>query len=398
MTDIRMLRKPHPPTCPNHPYTQGGVRTLALHADGRRAVSGGGLYDATLRVWDLDTGECLRVLKGRTLLEVNSVAVCPDGRHAVSGGDSMGWFLRDKLRVWDLDTGKCLRVLKGHTWEVHSVAVYADGNRAVSATGGYGGDHTLRLWDLNTGNCLRVLEGHTWEVTSVAVCPDGHRVVSGSNDRTLRIWDLDTGACLHVLKGHTGFVRSVALCADGRAISGGDDNALRAWDLNTGQCLGIWFGASHFTALALGPLPAHGCTRIVAGGWDGSVNFFELMPPGTLTRATLATWSPTAALLATTFDTGVITLQQWHTSSAQLEPLARYTRTGAPISSLSFSLDGTRLQVLTTDNTERILDATTLQPASPPTCAWADPRDISPDGRWREVIRDGRLVVKPVKV
>jgi WD40 repeat protein len=31
-------------------------------SDGRRVVSGS--YDKTLRVWDVDTGECVRELKG----------------------------------------------------------------------------------------------------------------------------------------------------------------------------------------------------------------------------------------------------------------------------------------------------------------------------------------------
>jgi hypothetical protein len=49
------------------------------------------------------------------------------------------------------------------------------------------------------------------------------------------------------------------------------------------------------------------------------------MPPGPLTRTTLATWSPTHSFIAAVLDTDAITLHQWHASSAQLEPLARFT-------------------------------------------------------------------------
>ena len=121
------------------------------------------------------------------------------------------------------------------------------------------------------------------------------------------------------------------------------------------------------------------------------------MPPGPLTCTALATWSPTRPLVATALDTGTVAVHQWHASSAQLEQLARSAPTGAPISSLRFSLDGTRLQVLTSDNPEHILDAATLEPAPPPTCAWAEPLSTSPDGAWRAVIRDGRLVVEAAK-
>jgi WD40 repeat protein len=137
-----------------------------------------------------------------------------------------------------------------------------------------------------------------------------------------------------------------------------------------------------------------GRARIVVGYDDGSVHFFELMPPGPLTRTTLATWSPTDAIVATALDTGSVVLHQWHAISAHLEELARLGTSGASVASLCFSADGTRLQVLTADGTERILDATTLQPDSPPVCAWSAPLTISPDGAWRALIRDGRLVVE----
>ncbi|MGB8298271.1 MAG: WD40 repeat domain-containing protein, partial [Polyangia bacterium] len=275
-----------------------------------------------------------------------------------------------------------------------SVALHADGRRAVTGSA----DKTLRVWDLDTGACLRTLKGHTWSVNSVALHADGRRAVTGSDDDTVRVWDLDTGACLRTLQGHTGWVKSVVLHADGRrAVTGSADKTLRVWDLDTGACLGTWFGADTFRGVDLGKPLTHGRACIASGCDDGSVHFFELMPPGPLTRNTLATWSPTHPLLATVLDTGAVTLQQWHASSAHLEELVRSAPSSAPISSLRFSLDGTRLQVLTTDNTEHILDATTLQPAPPPTCAWSEPLSTSPDGAWRAVIRDGRLVVEAAK-
>jgi WD40 repeat protein len=172
---------------------------------------------------------------------------------------------------------------------------------------------------------------------------------------------------------------------------------VRVWDVDTGACLGAWFGASFLNALALGEPLANGRTRIAAGCVDGSVNFFELMPPGPLTRTTLTTWSPTTVLLAIALDTGAVVLHQWHASFVHLEELARLAPSGTPITALRFSLDGTRLQVVTADTTEHILDATTLQPTPPPVCAWSSARDSSPDGAWRAVIRDGRLVVEAAK-
>jgi WD domain, G-beta repeat len=43
---------------------------------------------------------------------------------------------------------------------------------------------------------LRRFEGHENAVTSVAVLADGRRALSASDDRTLRLWDLETGVAL----------------------------------------------------------------------------------------------------------------------------------------------------------------------------------------------------------
>ena len=54
--------------------------------------------DRTARVWDAETGQELRCLRGHDNW-VESVTYSPDGRHLVTGS-------RDHtVRVWDADTG-----------------------------------------------------------------------------------------------------------------------------------------------------------------------------------------------------------------------------------------------------------------------------------------------------
>src|SRR5271165_4544358 len=120
---------------------------------------------------------------------VMHVAALPDGR-ALSASDD------NTLRLWDLASGECLRVLEGHSGPVTHVAALA-GGCALSASD----DRHLRLWDLVSGECLRVLEGHSRRVNHVAALP-GARALSASDDRHLRLWDLASGECLRVLEGH----------------------------------------------------------------------------------------------------------------------------------------------------------------------------------------------------
>ena len=261
-------------TCPGGPLLRilahdGHVLSLAVSADGRRAVCGerdGG----TAQVWDLDTGELVGTLTGHER-RVLGVAVSADGRRAVSGGDG------GTVRVWDLDTGELVRTLTGHGRRVNSVAVSADGHRAVS-----GGDGTVRMWDLDTGELVHTLtrQPNRLHEEPVAVSADGRRAVSGGDGGTVRVWDLDTGELVRTLTGDEEEVRSVAVSADGRrAVSGGGHGmfsagggTVRVWDLETGELVRVLTG--HDSWMIPLALSADGRRAVSAGG--GTVRVWDL--------------------------------------------------------------------------------------------------------------------------
>jgi small GTP-binding protein len=239
----------------------GPVWCVALNSDGTRAVSGSG--DKTVRVWDTQTGRCLRQLEGHTAA-VYGVALNSDSTLAVSGS------VDKTVRVWDTQTGRCLRKLEGHTSSVYGVALNSDGTRAVSGSL----DKTVRVWDTQTGCCLRMLEGHTHTVRCVALNSDGTLAVSGSGDKTVRVWDTQTGRCLRTLEGHTDEVWCVALNSDGtRAVSGSREKTVRVWDTQTGRCLRQLEG--HTDAVTGVALSSDG-TRAVSVTADGVARLWTL--------------------------------------------------------------------------------------------------------------------------
>jgi small GTP-binding protein len=199
------------------------VLSVAWSPNGRRAVSGAA--DKTVRLWDVETGGCLRVLEGHSG-EVNCVAWSPDGHRALSvAADGIG-------RLWDVETGRCLHVTAANPTGVRSVAWSPDGGRAVSGAD----DHTVRLWDTETGRCLRVLEGHSASVIGVAWSPDGRRALSSADDQTVRLWEVETGRCLRVLEGHSASVCSVAWSPDGHGVfSAAANGVMRVWDLTDSE-------------------------------------------------------------------------------------------------------------------------------------------------------------------
>jgi len=177
------------------------------------------------------------------------------------------WLRRRNRPEATLDA--CLMTLEGHAHRVRAVALTPDGRRAVTG----GEDETAKVWDLETGACLLTLEGHTHRVWAVAVTPDGRRAVTASNDRTAKAWDLSTGMCLRTLEGHSGNVEAVAVTPDGRrAVTRSLDRTIGLWDLETGQEVACLIGEGPMRGCAVGPNGA-----IVAGDEAGNVYLLELV-------------------------------------------------------------------------------------------------------------------------
>jgi F-box/WD-40 domain protein MET30 len=89
--------------------------------------------------------------------------------------------LDNTIKIWDLNTGKCLRTLFGHVQGIWGLAF--DKLRIVSGSH----DKTLRVWDTESGKCLYALEGHNGPVTAVALSDT--RIVSAADDGEVKIWD-----------------------------------------------------------------------------------------------------------------------------------------------------------------------------------------------------------------
>ncbi|KAI8461714.1 WD40-repeat-containing domain protein [Phakopsora pachyrhizi] len=88
------------------------------------------------------------------------------------------------VRLWDLRTGSCLKVLGEHSSLVGLLGLSP--NRLVSAAA----DSTLRIWDPLDGISKQELRGHLGAITCFS--HDQFRVISGA-DRTLKLWNPSNG-------------------------------------------------------------------------------------------------------------------------------------------------------------------------------------------------------------
>jgi WD40 repeat protein len=87
-------------------------------------------------------------------------------------------------RIWDVDNGRELTVLRGHDDSIRGVAWSPDGRRLATAShdrkSGLG--RRIRRRDHIVGTYVKAIEGVSWS-------PDGRRIASASRDKVCRIWD-----------------------------------------------------------------------------------------------------------------------------------------------------------------------------------------------------------------
>jgi F-box/WD-40 domain protein MET30 len=154
-----------------------------------------GSYDSTIKIWDIDTGECIRSLRGHTS-GIRTLQF--DDTKLISGS------MDKTLRVWNWRTGECIATYQGHTGGI--VGLHFEGN--ILASGSV--DRTVKIWNFEDKStfCLR---GHKDWVNAVRVDSASRTVFSASDDCTVRLWDLDTKRTIRIFEGHVGQVQQVVL-------------------------------------------------------------------------------------------------------------------------------------------------------------------------------------------
>ncbi|KAG2458892.1 LIS1 protein, partial [Polypterus senegalus] len=137
------------------------------------------------------------------------------------------------IKVWDYETGDFERTLKGHTDSVQDISFDQTGKLLASCSA----DMTIKLWDFQGFECIRTMHGHDHNVSSVAIMPNGDHIVSASRDKTIKMWEVATGYCVKTFTGHREWVRMVRPNQDGTLIaSSSNDQTVRVWVVATKEC------------------------------------------------------------------------------------------------------------------------------------------------------------------
>ncbi|KAK1756384.1 hypothetical protein QBC47DRAFT_299091 [Echria macrotheca] len=183
----------------NWKYGRCSIRTLKGHTNGVTCLQlddnilATGSYDATIKIWNIETGEEIRTLRGH---QRGIRALQFDDSKLISGS------LDNTIKIWNWHTGECISTLQGHTDGV--ISVHFEGKLLASGSM----DKTVKIFDFDSKEAF-CLKGHSDWVNCTRLDTASRTVLSASDDTTIKLWDLDTKHVLRTFEGHIGHVQQV---------------------------------------------------------------------------------------------------------------------------------------------------------------------------------------------
>lgn len=195
--------------------------------------------DATVKVWDVETGFCDQTLSDHSdWVRCLAVRQSDGQRWASSGNDQT-------IYIYDAGHKKVVE-LRGHEHVVESLAFVTEEAlktaaretkhtelvRDYLASGSR--DRTVKLWRISEASCLATFKAHENWVRSVLIHPSGNYLISSADDKTIRVFDIKSNRCLRTLeKAHDHFVTSLDMHHTlPILVSGSVDQTVRCWDLD----------------------------------------------------------------------------------------------------------------------------------------------------------------------
>ncbi len=214
-------------------HTQS-VNAVAFSPDNRWLASGG--KDNVIKIWDLTNGNVLRTLYGHSS-NINALAVSDDGKLLATGSGNIkddrdfGIFIKggvvggedNTVRIWNVQTGAELHVIRGHELPIGALA-FNQASRFLTSVSG----DAIKVWDVAAGTELdsqktkyqksggeklasvgsfSIFGGGTKQekqaqqriknfklsAAKIAVSANGHAAAIGQPDRAIKIYDAQTG-------------------------------------------------------------------------------------------------------------------------------------------------------------------------------------------------------------
>lgn len=150
---------------------QSPVVTMIQLGNGNLAS---GSHDCTIRIWDIDKGECLRTLIHS--LKIYLLLELYDGRMAATEGPFCD------ISIWNVETGLREKFLNSPDYGKYSSLHQLSNGQLVASRPNY-----ILIWDIETGNARNVFCEDSRSQRQMARLPDDS-LVSCSVPRGIALW------------------------------------------------------------------------------------------------------------------------------------------------------------------------------------------------------------------
>jgi len=259
-----------------------------------------GSRDRTIRVWDMKTYKCVKVIGGPSnrpsantpnqLDTHKEMVVSHPSMNGTPEGDSIYHIPADYHEasilclqyddtimvtgssdhtciVWDITGENYIPItrLAGHSAGVLDVAL--DDNYIISCSK----DATIQVWDRKTYRPIKKLQGHRGPVNAVQL--RGNLLVSASGDGVAKLWNLESGVCIKEFPSQDRGLAAVEFSDDAKyVLAGGNDHVVYKFDALNGQLLHT--SSKHAGLVRSLFLDAHN-GRVISGSYDQSIRIAD---------------------------------------------------------------------------------------------------------------------------
>ncbi|KAM3074219.1 hypothetical protein ACMFMG_002959 [Clarireedia jacksonii] len=302
------------------------------------------------------------------------------------------------VKIWDADTGKCLKTLDfSSDYLAKKVAFSPNLAKFAFTAKSEQGEDTVQIWDMNSDKCLQTLYTNRNHTTLIIFSPNSAQLAVGFNDGTVDIWDINSGELLQTFKAGSSWVRSIAFSYDMALLALAVFKAkILIWDISNSKYLQTFESCSD---RIVSVVFAHDAAQIASVSEDGMVDIWDISSGNCIQRIVShsdlhvcsVVFSHNSAWLA---SASYQTVKIWDVGSGEcLQTLMGHSD---KVLSVAFSYNSARLASMSNDHTVKIWD--TSSSASPQrlkgNSGYTTSIAISYDSKWlASGSNDGTVIV-----
>lgn len=180
-------------------------------SDGKYVVMYSLNGDACVKVWSVESGECLSVIDGYDRIRLSA-----DGKFIVA--------FSNEYKTCNIRSNKGESLYTLNDDNVFDASINSDTTFMVTLA-----RDNAKIWSLDSGRCLHYLN-HKGYINSAEFSNNGEYVVTASNDKTCKVWSVRNGECLCTLNMGENFF-SAKFIVDDKYIIAESSDCTMIWDV-----------------------------------------------------------------------------------------------------------------------------------------------------------------------